>query len=706
MRFIITLLVLFSISYTSTAKTKRKRKRKLKQINVVYASDPWNRDSTKIESAVVFFRDAKTKRTAKVILEESAPDSAMFSGHFSMPYSGQNNFQPEIYIPPRKYRKNPQMVHVFTSMMRKQKVKSNPSLVKTNALGNLVLDVYDTKEQAQKAKVIYQSELKAEKELQKEKASLRKPIVKKEDQEALRLAEKKAMLAALAKKAAEQETKRLRLEQLARQRAEELKRKQAQMNAARRKKREQKAKKISQEAVKAFKAGEFEKAEQLFRKATELDPNDNSYYFYYGATLFKNKKLDEALVAFGISEDDHKFTIDTKYYKALIHYKLKELDAALNDFEYVKKSKHPKLAPSAAFYQGLILYGEEKWDPAISKFEYVLDSSQDPKLDQKAEEYIEKISKIKQYRLRASKRFQANGTIGLMYDSNILFSPDNSTSLSASDKGDARTLLTGTFQYKPYNTQKNEVAIKAYGLMIRSFKDDFTQGDPFIGALYVPYLHKGTWGKKGMRISVTPGYEQLRLDADGDKSSPENIQDTILVTTELSLINTPTWFSMYSFEIRNDNSNLEITDDDINADALKYKLGTSQNFFMSKSRKKVVSVTGALTLNQADGKERTYQKIEVGVNHVRPMKWKDASWNVGLSLYYHTYPDQDTDTDSSGVQARTDKNTALNLGLSKPFTDWFIWGVSGNYTVNNSTDDNNTFSKYSVTTTATFNKLF
>ena len=73
-------------------------------LTLIYASSPWNKDSAKIDSAFIFLKDSKSDKIAKILLDETEPDSSTFSGTFSLDFPLDEDARPEIYIPPQKLR--------------------------------------------------------------------------------------------------------------------------------------------------------------------------------------------------------------------------------------------------------------------------------------------------------------------------------------------------------------------------------------------------------------------------------------------------------------------------------------------------------------------------------------------------------------------------------------------------------------------------
>jgi hypothetical protein len=136
---------------------------------IEYGSASWNKNSANVDSAFLFVKDKDSGKTAKVVLDETAPDSSTFKGNFSLGWAEDAKTQPEIYIPPQNLVGQKGM-EKFKTMLRSGKLKRKPVVFHTDNDGRQLVDVYDTKEQAVKAFKAFKEEQKiAEREKQAKK---------------------------------------------------------------------------------------------------------------------------------------------------------------------------------------------------------------------------------------------------------------------------------------------------------------------------------------------------------------------------------------------------------------------------------------------------------------------------------------------------------------------------------------------------------
>lgn len=666
-------------------------------MKITYGSSPWNTDSTQADSAFLFLKDKKSGKVVKILLDETEPDSSVFSGRFSVRWNDDGKVDPEVYIPPQNMRAKESDIQNFSSLINKGKVKRMPVITRVDENGNTAFEVYDTKEQAEKALKIFKEESK----LRADKKVPTKYDPSESTLDAARLAARQTALQQLALATKQQELERLRLEQIERQKTEKLKAEQAALSAAQRKAQEEQAAKLAKEAMAHYQNGEFPQAEDKFRQSLELDPSHLEYYFQYAISLYRNEKFNEALVYIKLSPETQENRLEQRYYRGLIHYRLKEVDSALANFSSVKNSGDKKMAAPAAFYEGIVLMGLERYEEAKASFEFVLDNSDDPKMDEQAEAYIERIIQLIAYQRSQKKKLTLTGSLGITYDSNVTFSPDNNSDQgTVTDQDSFRIMALGDVDYRWINLPNHEFNTKLSGVAILSLDESFVEldsdlgnVDPYLTTFVTPYTYKGTIGEKGYKLAIKPGYELLYMDAENE-GSPSQVMSSVLLGTENTLIMRDNWFSSYILDLRLDDSSLSSSVGDDNLDSTKITLKTNQSFFLDKSKKEILIPTVGYTLNSATGKNKTYNRIDAGVTYMQPTKWENTVASYSLALYKLSYSEATTE--------RNDFDISLTGSLIKSIRDGLVWTTSANYTLNNSDQDANQYSKYSVLTLLTW----
>lgn len=684
------LLVPFLLSSISHAQKKVEVER---QMSISYGSPSWNTDPTKIDSAFLILRDRATTKLVQIQLEETEPDSSEFVGHFALNLNPADKVLPEIFVPPQNQRSEADYKKLYQDIQG-DKLPRKPVIWKKNARGRAMLDVYDTREQAETALKAYQDEQRLAHEMSRR--ALVKPATSEQNLAAAQQAERKAALDKLAMEAAKRETDRIRLEQIEKQKAEERERAARALSEQEKSARRAAAAAAAASASEFYAAGDYVHAEQKFREAVELNPEDHSYYFKYGVSLYRNQKFNEALVVLKTARVAPEREAEKKYFLGLAHYRLNEFDASLKHFGEVIETKDPQMAPSALFYTGMVQFAREQYDPAKKSFETVIDTSQDSAMDAQAEEYLERIANAMLFAKMREKMWSLSAVVGVMYDSNVLLAPDNAADQgTATNIGDVRLLTAAELGARPVFNQHHEWQVTGSANLTNSSKNSAAKADPWFYNVTAPYSYKGVLFNKGYRFTLKPAFETLYMAIDGGTKT--NVLRSGVVTLDNTFVMTRDWFSTYSLEWRADDASGEGNEDDNNSDANKYALRTVQALFLDKAKKSVVMGNLGFVVNAAKGANRKYQRYEMGANLVRPTSW-NASWSAGLNAYQARYQSADP--------RREDLNVTLSAGLSKPVREWVTWGVLASFTRNNSNQDAYSYSKYLLLTTATFNTAF
>lgn len=663
----------------------------IQSFDLRYASVPWNMSSKQIDSAFMFIRDKTSGKTVKINVEESEPDSSLFTGKFSVNWEGVKSLIPEVYIPPQNMRNDSRAVEKFNNLLSSGSIQPQPTASKMEN-GKYTVEVYDSQEQADRAQKAYTEQDAALKKA--ERAKLVKPQLNDSSLQVTKMAEQANEIAQLAKAAATREAERIHLEQIEQQKIDLKMKEQEKLARADVERRKAKAKELAEKASSHYAKAEFKEAEALFRQSMDLDPSNSDYLFKYGVSLYRIEKYDESLVILKLAKTDAQTEIEKKYYMGLIHFKLKELAQARNYFATVRESKDPTLAASAAFYEGLVLLAEDDLVRSQAAFEFVLDNSNDPALDKKAEEFIEKIAALLEYKKIASKKLILNATVGAQYDSNILLSPDSTDASSgtSSEKGGLRGTLGGSVEYRAFYKEKSDLSTKASLNATESASTDFTTADSMVLNISAPYNIKNKHKNTAYKFGVTPGYEYLQLH-DGS-GQPMGALQSLMLNADLMLVMRDNWISSYNLDIRRDNSLLP-DGGALNADAIKSGLKKTEMLFLDSTKKRAVIGSLGYTINNAEGDDKKYDRIDLMAIYTAPiLQWRNTTWNGGVTTFVQNYP--------SSSDKRRDTNVGLLVGLTKIFSEDLSLSSNFSYNDNTSTESASDYSKYILSTTLNY----
>ncbi len=656
-----------------------------KPLTMEYQFKSWNKNPAEPDVAALLVRDGNSGKIAKIELNETAENSGVFRGSFGLSWDTGAEIIPEIYNAPLEMIKTPEQLKKVYQMMKDGSIARKPFFMKSDRRSQAIT-VYETKEQALEAQNQFRKNLQG------------KQIVDQAALEAQRRAQMLAEQARLAELAKLQEEQRLKMEQDEKRKQEELKKQQAALDAAERARRKVEAKKIAEEALALYGQGKFLEAEKIFEKATALDPENTSLYFKYGVTLYRLDKFNKSIVILELAEGKDVNKVERDYFIALNHMKLKEYDTAYKEFQDLKKSNDAAIAPSSAFFAGVIDFQKERYDDAKTNFEYTLDKGNDPTMDSQAEAYIEQIAAIKAFEAEKKKVFIFTATIGLTYDSNI-----TTASNTQIDQGTAtgyegyRVMYGGSIEWRPIYKMAHEwsskIAVNDMYSVDKNFKaSELLQNtDPLVTSITAPYKYKGMMFAKAYQMTLTPGFDMINLNASATSDGVGNrevVSNSSYGKWDNTFIINDDWFSTISLEYRSDVNKIDATLNTVNDNtATKTTVSTSNTFFTDKKKTTAWIAELGYSDNKAAGTEQTYNRIDLGLTYMMPV-FKDSAFTTKLGYYTANYS-----THSTG---RRDDDIGLTLGLSKPISQSLSAVFSGNYTINNSTNDSNAYKKYSV----------
>lgn len=660
-----------------------------KALRLDYHSDAWNKDKNKVETSVLLIRDAKSGRTAQVEVTETGRDTGLFLGYYQLNFGageGQDpEMTPEVYVVPPSIAAGPAGIKAVGQMVRDGQLLRKPFFLRLENRNLQAISVYDTKDQALEA---YKGYLKT---------GTGRQIVDRAAMAAAQSARLSEQARARQEAELKAETERKTLEQAEANRIAEARKKASEMDANAKALRTQRANEAAATAMDLYKKEEFAGAEKKFQEAVELDPENQGYYFQYGITLFRLEKYDRSLVILELVKSGEVNQAEVNYYRGLNHLKLQEYNNAYKSFLDVKNANDPQLSAAAAFFAGIIDYQNENYDSAKLLFEYVLDTSKDPKIDKQAEAYLEQIANIRQFQELQKTKFFINAQLGLIYDSNIL---SISAANAPTDLNGFRWMYGGSIEYRPIYTQKHEfsaqLAVNDMYSQDKQFqsKTEFQNTDALQAILGLPYRWKSEAFGRGYQLSLTPSYENVQMNADGE-GTRETILNSQVMDIDQTFIMSEDWFSTYNLEFRRDNSQIQSTAEESQS-ATKVSLSSSQAWFFDAKKTKALIWDLGYGRNNAEGENQKYNRIDTALTYLHPI---NDTWSgtTRLGYYNSNYAEH--------LSGRTDNNIGLTLAARRGLEKLLFINVAFTYQKNNSIEAY-TYDKYTLMTFLSWDQNF
>lgn len=671
-------------------KTKRPKVQSQKILEIRYGNAAWNRDPGKIDTASVVLKDSRNGRLVLIRLFEQGPDESLFRGQFRIQWQDDQEFQPEIYIAEQILATEARTDQRLLELVRDNKLPRKAFVLSRDRSGQQSLEVFDSKEQARLALENYRQRMQAEKQGRAKEESLGREnsvLAASMLEQKLRLERQQKNL--------EAEAERIRLRQLEEKRQREQLERQQQLQRAERLRREKLAQEKAQQAIELYYQGNFVGAEQNFEQAVELDPNNKSYYYAFAISLYRNEKFNRALVIFDASQGDDIDPLEKDYYRGLCYFRLNDFSLARQSLSPLKISPPHSLSASAAFYEGLSFYAEKKWTEAKESFQWVLDHSQDVKLDEQAESYIEKILRIQAFEKNQAQRHLLTTALGLQYDSNILLNSEDPSSAFPSGQGDIRYTGIAGYEYRMLFEQKQEWSLRTNLVYIYSQKEINSKADPMLVSLASPYVRKGKWREKAFRSEFLSFYDSIYMDPElGQERRP--ILDIYGLAWNNTLIQSPKKFTALNLRIAN---NLSYnTAGDFDADALQTDIDFNNTWFLDDKNQRALIQESRFTYFNAVGINERHYRITAAVSYLNPLPWGGFTSLSRLALFFADYPD--------GNENRADTNIQLSYNLTKSLSEHWNWVQGFSYTKNDSSVAARSFSKFVVNSMLTANWRF
>ncbi len=442
----------------------------------------------------------------------------------------------------------------------------------------------------------------------------------------------------------------------------------------------------SNQAYVAYQNQNFKEAVRLYEEASSLDPENDMFYYQYAVSLYKINNYNKSLSILSMAEGGEQNIYEHRYYVALNHLKLNEVDKALGYFKDLKEDNDKDLSPISAFYAGNIEMKQNKFKEAREDFQYVLDKSSDPSIDKEAELKIEEIDRLENFLESQKEIFKYSLFFGPQYDGNVL---NISTQNLATNSEAIRFQYGGSFTYNAYRTMKSlyslQFDISDMYSFDKNFKSDSTiqSADPLQTGLKLPMSHQ--WGLFGKDFSSNfiPYYSLLSMSNDG--GSRKQIMSSTGASFDLSWSSSKKWIHITKLDYVSDNSTLEVTSDDDKQSATRSTVGYSLIRLLDD--KGVKSIVGDFNYisNSSVGKNNNFNKSILGLSYNFPWT-KIYKGSSRLEYTDLKYPDNSNLRKDSIIVASliASKDLSKNKNVSMNFA----------YTVNSSNVDSYKYNKY------------
>lgn len=505
--------------------------------------------------------------------------------------------------------------------------------------------------------------------------------------------------------------------------------------------RKEKEKEFEKKALDFYQSKNFSQAEKYFEKIYQFNPEDKNSTFNYALSLYRNKKLKEALVQLHLSkgEKGSRRKLEISYFKALIYYKLGKKKKAYKLFRRIRKKNHPDFSLISGFYEGSLLYSNQNFKKSLKVFKWTLLQSNQQKsaknqnkkekeIKEQIQSYIEKINIILQYQKRKKKSFFLNTSLGMLYDSNPLLKPDHQSfkifkkgSSSSKEGGGGRGLLKGDLLWSVYERKKHKFQLQADSLYLYSLKKSHSFLDPFSFSISSPFSYNLKPKNKMKSFEVRPFFEAFFIDFNQDKKR-ENLIQSFGLKQKAFFNHGKKWKGTYEISTATDfNKDERIFKEELNQfqyqnlKAFRLELQTQQIFFLNP--KKNISFQWKLLHSRSEINLKNYYQMGGVFNQTLFIK-NSIYWNLGTQFHILLFPEKDFYFKQNTSNLENLKSlTREDLFLKKRkdfyfnfYTDFkFLlnphlgFGMGGGYSMNHSSITDYTYRNLSLLTYFDFN---
>lgn len=464
-------------------------------------------------------------------------------------------------------------------------------------------------------------------------------------------------------------------EEQAKKRAELLAR-QEQISRAEKAKKQAQAADLVKKADDFYQQQKYDEAVDLYEKATQLDPENDSYLYRYGVSLYKNEDYNKSLAALSMADVSDDQVTEKDYYVALNHLKLKDYDKALKKLKDIQEENDPNLSPPASFFAGTIEYQQQKFPAARKSMEYVLDNSQDPQMDKAAEEMLEQIDRMETFYASKNEKYRFTFFAGPIYDQNVLNIATNNvaTDVQAFRLNYGASAL-GVWYRSPTSDFGTQLAVSDYYSTNTSFQGEATlqTADPLEFSFTAPFHKEFVMQDRSLNWELIPTLKSIYMSPTGGTRS-EIIRSTGVSTSVAAPIKRDLYLSG-KLEFYTDQSYLTTSSSDDDQSGSKYSLTITPTKLLDLKGEKSISTDLSYLMNQADGKNYRYNRIGLGVTYGFPGFWKSTASLRG-EYAIQNYGEATT--------TRADTTTSITAGLNKDLTKRWNLATTLQYTMGHS----------------------
>lgn len=455
------------------------------------------------------------------------------------------------------------------------------------------------------------------------------------------------------------------------------------------------ARSLVDEADALYKNQDYSRAVEKYAQAVNEDPEEESYFYRYGVTLYKVEDYNKSLAILSIAEVDSSMAMEKDYYIALNHLKLQNYDKAKKEFLEIRSLNDSNLSPMSSYFAGNIELQQLKFSEARTSMEYILDNSQDPALDRSAEDLLERIDRLQLYHESKKEKYRFAGFVGAIYDGNVL----NVSTNNASTDVQAIRLNYGVsalaiLRRTPTSDLGAHIGVSDYYSTNTQLQGEATlqTADPLQFDVTLPFHKEIELSGRTWMWDINPLYRSVFMSPTGGTRS--EVIRTLGVNTTVAAPFRENALMAVRFEGAQEENLLSTSVGDDDQSSTRYGVMLMPTWLLDSSGSRFVSADLGYLVNNAKGNNFYFARTSLGLTYGFRYKW-----GTSVSLRGE-YSMQDYER---SLTPRKDSNPILTAAINKNISRNLNWAMSVQYNVGESDQEAYRYNKFVVMSMLSFN---
>ena len=414
------------------------------------------------------------------------------------------------------------------------------------------------------------------------------------------------------------------------------------------------------QGVTASRLGRYTRATEILKKCIEQENAPSGARYDLGFVLYSLGRYSEAVVQFEIARQAQVDEAALPYYLGASLFRLKEYDRAVESLTEALKTVK-ELEPNVHFYLGATYYALKKYSSAQSHLEKNLEMAPGSPVAQEAEQLLRAAVIDK----NLAKWWDLNLEIGVAYDSNILYEPED---LEVTDQGGY--LVFANLDAIAFPLKKREGSI---GLGYNFFQSVHFAPENELANDFDLQRHAGRFEGVAKILSGFPGlYFGAEYEGSYATLGGAYYQDQHQVKPVLSIPEVP----MTSTRLASVVQIKKFTKEHNARDGLFFEPRIEQVFsFMQNKGQATIEI--GYQQNDADSDDFDYMGVRVFGGALIPVV-ADFSTIFGVQCRYLEYINNN--------EGRIDRKITADAGLRYSVKEMFIFQLSYRFAQNESTE--------------------